>query len=169
LEFNLFKNEEIINKIVEPLEIRKIAPRIFDLFNNIGYRLIRVKKYEASTNTLQFMIERKNFEAITIKDCTKISKLLSELLEKNLKNDNYNIEVSSGGIERPLIEYKDFIRFIGRKIKIELKKTNRDKVKYLGILKKCEEGQIELIQDKTNKNIIFDFNLIKSANLVLEF
>lgn len=162
-------DEEVLKKIIEPLEIRKIAFKIINLMKNVGYRLLRVKESDGSIKTLQFMIEKNNFEAITISDCTKISKLLTDLLEKNLRNNNYYIEVSSPGIERPLIEYNDFIRFVGKKVRIELIKKVKDKNNYLGIIKKCAEGRIELIQEKTNMEMVFDFNMIKNANLVFEF
>ena len=86
-------DEEVLKKIIEPLEIRKIASKIINLMKNVGYRLLRVKESNGSIKTLQFMIEKNNFEAITISDCTKISKLLTDLLEKNLRNNNYYIEV----------------------------------------------------------------------------
>ncbi len=165
----MFIDEGVFNKIIEPLEIRKIASKIINSMKNVGFRLLRVKESGGSTKTLQFMIEKNNFESITISDCTKISKLLTDLLEKNLRNNNYYIEVSSPGIERPLIEYSDFIRFIGNKVKVELIKEVKNKNNYLGIIKKCEEGRIELIQEKTKMGIVFDFNIIKNANLVFEF
>ena len=165
----MVNNEKFLEKIIEPLEIRQIAFKIINSMKNVGYRLLRVKEFEGSTKTLQFMIEKNNLEAIAISDCTKISKLLINLLENNLKNNNYYIEVSSPGVERPLIEYRDFIRFTGNKVKIELVKEIKNKNNYLGIIKKCEEGKIELIQEKTNMKIVFDFNIIKNANLVFEF
>lgn len=165
----MIRNEEVFNKIIEPLEIRNIALEVVNSIKNFGYRLIRVKEFKGSIKTLQFMIEKKNLETITISDCTKISKILTDLLEKNLQNNNFYIEVSSPGLERPLIEYSDFIRFTGSKIKIELKEEIKNRVNYLGIIKKCEEGKIQLIQDQTNIKIVFDFNIIKNANLVFEF
>ena len=90
------------------------------MLRDSGYRLIRVKEYRGSSNTLQFMIEHNNMKNVQISDCVKISKVLTKLLDNSSIESNFNIEVSSPGIERPLIEYSDFIRFKGSKIRVAL-------------------------------------------------
>ena len=60
------------------------------------------------------MIEHNNMKNVEISDCVKISKVLTNLLDNSFIGSNFNIEVSSPGVERPLIEYSDFIRFKGK-------------------------------------------------------
>ena len=136
---------------------------------NSGYKLVRVKENKGSTTTLQFMIEHNNFKTVAISDCVKVSKILSTLLENSYIINSYNIEVSSTGIERPLIEYSDFIRYIGSKISLEVEENICNKIKFIGKLIKCEDEKIEITQHKSNAGIIFDFKNIKNANLVYEF
>jgi len=159
---------EVYNKIVEPLELRKKALEIIDGISSLGYRLIRIKIHIYSPDTIQFMIERNDLKNITISDCAKVNKQLFNLLDKNSFLKKFSIEVSSPGINRPLIEYKDFVRFIGSKIKIELNLKFKDEKNYFGIICKCDNGNIELIEDKTNKNLIFNLREIKNASLVEE-
>jgi len=159
---------EVRNKIIEPLELQKNALEIISGIDSLGYRLIRIKIHSYSPDTIQFMIERNDLKNITIADCAKVNKQLFNLLDKNSFLQKYTIEVSSPGIDRPLIEYKDFVRFIGRKIKIELNLKIKDEKNYIGIISKCYDENIQLIEDKTNKNLIFNLTEIKYANLVDE-
>ena len=162
----MFKDVEVYNKIIEPLELREKALDIISSISSFGYRLIRIKIHTYSSDTVQFMIERNDLKNITISDCVKVNKQLFNLLDNNSFLQKFSIEVSSPGINRPLIEYKDFVRFIGSKIKIELDLKIKGEKNYLGRICKCDDGNIELIEDKTNKNLIFNFSEIKNANLV---
>ena len=102
------------SKIVQAKEVIKIAPKLFKIINNLDLRVVRIRMIEGSTKTLQFMIEGADLSDITIKQCTKVSRLISEVLdEKDYIHGDYSLEVSSPGIERPLIEYTDFKRFVG--------------------------------------------------------
>ena len=165
----MLEDEEIFNKVIEPLFIRNIGPLILETLKNNGYRLIRLREYKGSNNTLQFMIEHNNMKNVEISDCVKISKLLTNLLDNRSIGSSFNIEVSSPGVERPLIEYSDFIRFKGSKIRVLLKKEIKDKNKYVGKLINCENEKMELLIEKKGSNITFDFKNIKDANLVYEF
>ena len=114
------------------------------------------------------MIERNDLKNITISDCARVNKQLFNLVDKNSFLQKFSIEVSSPGINRPLIEYKDFVRFIGSKVKIELNLKIKDDKNYLGIIFKCDDGNIELIEDKTKENLIFNISEIKNASLIEE-
>ena len=116
------------SKIVQAEEIVEIAPKLLRIINNLGFRVIRVLMIEGSSKTLQFMIERADLSDITIKECSKLSRVISEILEeRELIQDRYNLEVSSPGLERPIIEYSDFKRFIGSEVKIKLKDQYKKK------------------------------------------
>ncbi len=140
-----------------------------DKLKSSGYRLVRVKENKGTPSTLQFMIEHNDFNTVAIADCVKVSKVLSSLLEDSYIINSYNIEVSSTGIERPLIEYSDFSRYIGSKISLELEENVCNKIKFIGKLIKCENGKIKITHHKSNQGVIFDFKDIKNANLVYEF
>jgi ribosome maturation factor RimP len=88
--------------------------------NGLGYALVRVKVTQDNGMTLQVMAEDANGR-FTIADCERLSKDLSPVLDVEDPIDReYHLEVSSPGIDRPLVRARDFIANIGNEAKIEL-------------------------------------------------
>jgi ribosome maturation factor RimP len=100
----------------------KITDLITSDLSAMGYELVRVLvtgggKYA----TLQVMAERTDGKPITVEDCVAISHAASEKLDADdTMADRYTLEVSSPGIDRPLVRLKDFERFMGHLARIEL-------------------------------------------------
>ena len=117
------------------------------------------------------MIERSDLKDITVKECAKLSKIISEILdEKNLIKEDYFLEVSSPGIERPLIEYEDFIRFTGSKVKINLLEKIHNKIKFNACIKECNGfDMITFIDNKDAEVIDVPFSLINKARLLFDY
>ena len=91
---------------------------------SLGYNLIRVKMI--GSNKLQIMAERLSDKGLDINDCVKISKFASVLFEKeNTINFDFALEVSSPGINRPLINIDDYRNHLGSYVDIKLKKIVR--------------------------------------------
>jgi ribosome maturation factor RimP len=158
---------EDFSKIVLVGEIKEAAPKLFQIINNLGFRIVRIIMIEGSIKVLQFMIERKNLSDITIKECTKLSRIISVFLDEiDVIEDGYNLEISSPGLERPILEYRDFKRFIGSKVKIKLKNKYEKKSKFIGMIKECEKNKITLIDSKDSEVITIPFTLVDDANLV---
>ncbi|SDY84461.1 ribosome maturation factor RimP [Proteiniborus ethanoligenes] len=106
---------------------------------------------------------------ITIDDCQKVSEQLSELLdEKDPIDDNYFLEVSSPGLDRPLKKDKDLEKSIGKDIEISLYKQVDGKKKYIGRLTKFDEKSI-LISDEKENIIEIDREIISKINLAIKF
>ncbi len=102
---------------------------------------------------------------ITIEDCAKASQLIGRLLdEKDLIHTSYFLEVSSPGINRPLVKREDFDRFKGEKVKISLKTQISGRKNFKGILLGIDkEGIVKVeIEGKVWK---LPFEEIKKANL----
>ena len=100
--------EARISRIVEPVAI------------DLGYSLVRVKVTQENGLTLQIMAEDENGR-FTISDCERLSKDLSPVLDVEDPIDReYHLEVSSPGIDRPLVRARDFRTYIGHEAKIEL-------------------------------------------------
>ena len=155
------------SKIVQAKEIIEIAPKLFKIISNLDLRVVRIIMIEGSTKTLQFMIEGADLSDITVRQCTKVSRLISEVLdEKDYIHGDYNLEVSSPGLERPIIEYSDFKRFIGSKVKIKLINKHENKIRFTGLIKECLNEKITLIDNKDNNIIVLPFALIDEAKLV---
>jgi ribosome maturation factor RimP len=100
--------EARISRIVEPVAI------------DLGYSLVRVKVTQENGCTLQIMAEDAHGR-FTITDCERLSKDLSPVLDVEDPIDReYHLEVSSPGIDRPLVRARDFERFVGHELKLEL-------------------------------------------------
>ena len=164
-------NLDIISKIFQVKELAELAPKLFITIKNLGFRTVRVIMTEGTNNTLQFMIERSDFTDITIKECAKLSKVISEILdEKDLIKEDYFLEVSSPGIERPLIEYIDFTRFTGNKVKINLLEKVNNKIKFNASIKQCNgSDMITFIDNKDEEVIHVPFSLINKARLIFDY
>ncbi len=103
-----------------------------------GYELIRVLTVGAKNPTLQVMIDRKDGKNITVDDCAKVSRALSDVLDdKDPIESQYSLEVSSPGIDRPLTKPEHFKRFAGYEAKVEtsceIEKRKRFKGKIISI------------------------------------
>ncbi|MDP9126982.1 MAG: ribosome maturation factor RimP [Pseudomonadota bacterium] len=88
----------------------------------MGYNLVRVKLMSGgSFMTLQIMAERLDETPMTVEDCVQISHSVSPKLDADVElADQYTLEVSSPGIDRPLVHLKDFERFKGHLARIDL-------------------------------------------------
>ena len=146
------------------MDIEKTVWNILtDPLKGIGYNLIRVKMI--GSKKLQIMAERFSDKSLDINDCVKISKFISVLLEKESSvNFDFALEVSSPGINRPLIEIDDYKNHLGSYVDIKLKKIINKKRKISGkIINLQNEEAIELKQNK--QTFLIPFNIISECNL----
>ena len=132
-----------------------------------GYDLVRVHisgggKYAA----LQIMAERRDGVGMKVEDCAKISKSVTEKLEadKDLA-DRYDLEVSSPGIDRPLVKLQDYTRFQGHVAKIELNAPINGQRRFQGKIAGVTNDTIAFTTEKDTINAPFD--AIERAKLVL--
>ncbi len=100
----------------------KVSDLITEDLSVMGYELVRVQALKGGQYmTLQIMAERLDAKPMTVDDCVKISHATSARLDSDeTMNDKYTLEVSSPGIDRPLVRLKDFERFTGHVARIEL-------------------------------------------------
>ena len=146
------------------MDIEKTVWKILtEPMKGLGYNLIRVKMI--GSKKLQIMAERFSDKSLDINDCVKISKFISVLLENESSvNFDFALEVSSPGINRPLIKIDDYRNHLGSYVDIKLKKIINKKRKISGkIINLQDEEAIEL---KQNKQIfLIPFNIISECNL----
>ncbi|WIV10898.1 ribosome maturation factor RimP [Proteiniborus sp. MB09-C3] len=106
---------------------------------------------------------------VTIDDCQKVSEELSTLLdEKDPIQDNYFLEVSSPGLDRPLKNNKDLERSIGKDIEISLYKQINGKKKYTGKFVEFDDNNI-VISDEKEENMQISRDIIAKINLAIKF
>ncbi len=99
----------------------RIAQLIAPVVDELGYELVRVQMQGGARHaTLQIMAERRDRAAMVVEDCARLSRAISALLDEADPIDGeYTLEVSSPGIDRPLMKRADYERFLGHEAKVE--------------------------------------------------
>jgi ribosome maturation factor RimP len=110
---------------------------------------------------------------VTIDDCANLSRKISDFLDmEDLIPYRYNLEVSSPGLDRPLIKKEDFIRKIGEKIRVFLKEPVEGKVELAGEIKNFQEETLYLstkpeeTEPGENKEIAVPFSQVLKAKII---
>ena len=151
---------------------REIADLAESVLEELGLRLVRVKVSGRDGGTVQVMAERPE-GVMTIDDCASISRKLSTLLEaRDPIPGGYRLEVSSPGIDRPLVRPSDFASWVGHEVKLELKELVDGRKRFRGVIEGTANGEallrIELPGEKEPQTIGIPFSLISEAKLVAD-
>ena len=122
-----------------------IAQAVEPSLEAMGYRLVRVVVTSGHRPTLQLMAERLNDQPMTVDDCAEISHSVSALLDvADPIAGSYNLEVSSPGIDRPLVRPEDYDRFSGFEARIELAHPLDGRRRFRGRLLGTSGGGVRL-------------------------
>ncbi len=144
----------------------KVLTTIEPSINDMGYDIVRVSVQGNELKTLQIMAERQDHQDMTVNDCSKISQTASALLDiTDPFPGKWVLEVSSPGIDRPLVKLSDYDRFKGQNAKIELAKDLNGRRRFKGILKGTDGENILL--DFEGQILTLDFHNIDKAKLTL--
>src|ERR1700749_2831592 len=101
----------------------------------MGYRLVRVVITSGRRPTLQVMAERRDDQPMTVEDCAQISHQVSAILDiADPIAGTYMLEISSPGIDRPLVRAEDYDRFSGFEARIELAQPIEGRKRFRGRL-----------------------------------
>jgi ribosome maturation factor RimP len=120
--------------IVEPGLSARVGTVAEPVIEQLGYRLVRVKVSPAEGCTVQIMAERPD-GSMTVEDCETISRALSPVLDvADLIERAYRLEVSSPGIDRPLVRKSDFDRYAGQLAKVEMEIPIDGRKRFRGLL-----------------------------------
>jgi len=156
--------------IVESGAAARVAALIEPALADRGFRLVRVAISGREGKTLQIMAERAD-GTMTIEDCEAISREISPLLDVHDPiAGSYRLEVSSPGIDRPLVRPSDFEDWSGHEAKIELTEPIDGRRRFRGMLEGFEDGEIRLEVDlaQVGKQVIgLPVGLVADARLVL--
>lgn len=118
---------------------------------------------EGGYNFLRVYVENLKNET-TLDDCVALSTKIDPIID-TLIEDKFYLEVSTPGLERKLKKEKDFLRFLGREIKIKTKSNVNNKKKFEGKLKEFKENTV-YVQDDTDDEIVeISLDKIKEARL----
>jgi ribosome maturation factor RimP len=156
--------------IVESGAAARVAELIEPALSGSGFRLVRVAVSGREGKTLQIMAERPDGTR-TIADCEAISKEISPLLDVHDPiAGSYHLEVSSPGIDRPLVRPSDFEVWSGYEAKIEVKQQIDGRKRFRGMLEGFEHGEVRIDIDlgEAGRNVIgIPMALVGEARLVL--
>ena len=98
----------------------RVEELVAHALERMGYDLVRLRLHGAAPPTLQVMVERRDGKAMAVDDCADISRAVSALLDvEDPIAGRYTLEVTSPGIDRPLVRAADFERFAGFEARIE--------------------------------------------------
>ena len=141
------------------------------VIEELGLRLVRVKISAQSGTVVQIMADRQN-GTISVDDCALVSRRVSPLLDAHDPiPGGYTLEVSSPGIDRPLVRPSDFEDWAGFEAKIELKELVDGRRRFRGILEGYEDGEARLrieLKDYEEPQIVgLPVALIGEAKLVM--
>jgi ribosome maturation factor RimP len=122
-----------------------VEPTIIDL----GFRLVRVRVTGTAGCTVQIMAERPD-GALAVDECEAISRGISPVLDVNDPIDKaYNLEISSPGIDRPLVRMVDFERWLGHEAKIEMLAMMHGRKRFRGVLLGVEGESVDVSVPET--------------------
>lgn len=149
----------------------RVAAILFDPLIGLGYRLVRVRVTASNGCTVQIMAERPD-GTMTVDDCEAVSRLASPLLDvDDPVGRAYHLEVSSPGIDRPLVRASDFQRWAGHDAKIEMTLIVAGRKKFRGLLLGSDGMRAKLRRSDPNPGEAADVELrlidMSEAHLVL--
>ena len=132
--------ETIIEDIAEPRLIieqglaARVAAIAAPVLSGLGYRLVRVRVSGTLGMTVQIMAERAD-GSMVIEDCEAASRALSPVFDaEDPIEREYRLEISSPGIDRPLVRRSDFQRYAGHEAKIEMAVAHDGRKRFRGVL-----------------------------------
>ncbi|WP_378941818.1 ribosome maturation factor RimP [Paracoccus sp. R86501] len=148
---------------------RRLAEIITPVIEDLGFELVRVRLQGGKTATLQIMADRPE-GGINVDDCAEISTAVSATLDvQDPIEENYHLEVSSPGIDRPLTRMKDFESFEGYEARLDLNQPIDGRKRFKGLLAGTEGTEVLInIEDQgATQTIGLEFDLLADAKLVL--
>lgn len=153
----------------------QLVDSLFQTFETIiepmGYRVVRVQINGMKRRVLQVMIERTDDQSITVDDCADVSRTLSVHLDvEDPIPGQYTLEISSAGLERPLVRLQDYNRFQGHEIMVRTILPVENRKNFQGLLENVSDDIISIRLkhplDNGLDKIEIRYGDIRQANLV---
>ncbi|GLR84179.1 ribosome maturation factor RimP [Bradyrhizobium iriomotense] len=157
--------------VVEPGVAARVSAIAAPVLQGMGYRLVRIRISGEAGCTVQVMAERPD-GSMQIEDCEAISRALSPVLDVADPIDRaYRLEISSPGIDRPLVRRSDFERHLGHLLKIEMAVAHEGRKRFRGTIAGIEGDRVRIARDDVkageDAEILLVMEDIGEARLVL--
>lgn len=149
----------------------RVAAIIEPVVNSAGFVLCRVQLSGMNGLTLQIMVERPD-GTMNVADCEHVSRMISPLLDvEDPVERQYYLEVSTPGIDRPLVRVSDFGKWAGHIVKLETSVMVENRKRFRGVISEVTDGGFTLVPDKAtygeNSAVVIPFDAIEDARLIL--
>jgi ribosome maturation factor RimP len=145
---------------------RSLEALVEPTLDGMGYELVRVVMSGNQRPTLQVMAERRDGRPMSLDDCEAISRAISAKLDvEDPIASSYTLEVSSPGIDRPLVRPKDYRRFVGHMARVEARAPIAGRRRFTGKIVEADESRVQLAVEDGMVEI--PFGEIARAKLVL--
>lgn len=150
---------------------QRLAEIIEPVLVDLDYRLVRVRVLNQNGMTLQIMCER-NDGTMTVEDCEKVSMAISPVLDVEDPLDKaYHLEVSSPGIDRPMVRVSDFVRWQGHLVKVETSILVDNRKRFRGKIVEVGNEGFTLERDQIaygeEPKVVIPFTTLADAKLIL--
>jgi ribosome maturation factor RimP len=157
--------------VVEPGVAARVSAVAGPVLLQMGYRLVRIRISGEAGCTVQIMAERPD-GSMQIEDCEAISRALSPVLDIADPIDRaYRLEISSPGIDRPLVRRSDFERYAGHLVKVEMALVHQGRKRFRGILAGVDGDKVRIRRDDApateEADVLLTMEDIGEARLVL--
>jgi ribosome maturation factor RimP len=157
--------------VVEPGVAARVSAIAAPVLQQLGYRLVRIKISGEAGCTVQIMAERPD-GSMQIEDCEAVSRALSPVLDiADPIERAYRLEISSPGIDRPLVRRSDFERYAGHLIKVEMAVAHQGRKRFRGHLAGVEGDAVRLRREDVpsgeEADVLLTMEDIGDARLVL--
>ncbi|MBB3442448.1 ribosome maturation factor RimP [Rhizobium sp. BK379] len=150
---------------------QRLADIIEPVIVDIGFRLIRVRMLNQNGMTMQVMAE-KNDGTMTVEDCEQVSMAISPVLDvEDPVDKEYHLEVSSPGIDRPLVRKSDFVRWQGHLVKCETSIMIGNRKRFRGKIVEADADGFTIERDQIaygeEQKVVIPFTALSDAKLIL--
>ena len=150
---------------------QRLADIIEPVLVDIGFRLVRVRMLNQNGMTMQVMAE-KNDGTMTVEDCEQVSMAISPVLDVEDPIDKeYHLEVSSPGIDRPLVRKSDFVRWQGHLVKCETSIMIGNRKRFRGKIVEADADGFTIERDQVaygeEQKVVIPFTALSDAKLIL--
>lgn len=122
----------------------RVSVVVEPVLHDLGFRLVRVKVSAMNGCTVQIMAERPD-GTMNVEGCEQISRALSPVFDVNDPIEQaYNLEISSPGIDRPLVRISDFVRWASHEVKVEMAVPLDGRKRYRGFIREVEGEKVNI-------------------------